>query len=181
MEIEAALSIDEREARAVVADVSARKAIEEQLWQAQKIEVVGRLAGGVAHDFNNILAAMMLNLDLLQMQHPLPAETLSSLGDMEALARRAASLTRQLLLFSRRHAMHPERLEINAVLGNLLKMLHRLLGEGITCIHLPGTPDLWVEADAGMLRPGPDEPLPQCEGCDAEWRHAHVGNQPGGV
>lgn len=151
VEIEATLSPDGQEARTVVMDITARKALEEQLRQAQKMEVIGQLAGGVAHDFNNILAAMILKLDLWQMQHRLPAETRSSLHELEALAKRAANLTRQLLLFSRRHAMHPEKLEINSVLTNLCKMIERLFGKNISCVQLPGTRELWVEADPDML------------------------------
>jgi signal transduction histidine kinase len=151
VEIEATLSPDGREGRAVVMDITTRKALEEQLRQAQKMEVVGQLAGGIAHDFNNILAAMILKLELWQIQHELPAETQSSLRDLEALAKRAVSLTQQLLLFSRRQAMHPEQLEINIAVANLLKILERLLGEDITCRSLPSTQELWVEVDAAML------------------------------
>jgi len=151
VEIEAMLSLDGKEGRAVVMDITTRKALEEQLRQAQKMEVVGQLAGGVAHDFNNILAAMLLNLEILQMKHQSPAKAQASLHDLEALAKRAASLTRQLLLFSRRQAMQPEQLKINSALANLLKMLERLLGEDITCLWLPSTRELWVEADAAML------------------------------
>lgn len=151
VEINATLSLNGQEARIVVADITARKALEEQLQQAQKMEVVGQLAGGVAHDFNNILAAMILNLEMLQVQQQLPAEAHSSLVDLEALAKRAASLTRQLLLFSRQQAMHPEQLEIDDAVANLLKLLERLLGENIVCHQLPSKRKLWIEADRTML------------------------------
>jgi len=151
VEIEATLSADGKEGRAVVVDVTARKDLEKKLRQAQKMEVVGQLAGGVAHDFNNILAAMILKLEIWQMQHQLSAETRSSLTDLEELAKRAANLTRQLLLFSRQHAMHPEKLEVNTALTNLCRMFGRLPGQDITCVQLPSTQELWVEADAALL------------------------------
>jgi len=134
-----------------VTDITTRKTLEEQLRQAQKMEVIGQLAGGVAHDFNNILAAMLLNLEILRMRRQSSTEVDSSLDDVEALAKRAASLTRQLLLFSRRQAMHSEQMEINATLTNLLKMIERLLGEDITYNWAANPRELWVEADAGML------------------------------
>ncbi len=66
-------------------DITERKKIEAQLFQTQKLELIGQLAGGVAHDFNNILAAMILNLDILQMQHQLPTEAQSPVHELEAL------------------------------------------------------------------------------------------------
>lgn len=151
VEVKATLSPDGQEGRAVMSDITARKALEEQLRQAQKMEVVGQLAGGVAHDFNNILAAMILRLDILQLQPQPSAEAQTSLHDLEALAKRASHLTRQLLLFSRRQAMLPQRLEINATVSNLLKMLERVLGESITCRWIPSSQELWLEADPAML------------------------------
>ena len=151
VEIEATLSSDGLEARAVLVDITTRKVLEEQLRQSQKMEVVGQLAGGVAHDFNNILGAMVLTLEMLERQHRLPAEAQTLVHNLEALAKRAASLTQQLLLFSRQQAMHLERLEVNTALANLLRMLERLLGEDIVCFRLPCAQELWIDADAAML------------------------------
>jgi signal transduction histidine kinase/ActR/RegA family two-component response regulator len=151
VEIEATLSPDQLEARVVVVDITARQALEERVREAQKIEVIGQLAGGVAHEFNNILAASLLNLEMLQMRSQSPEETQTSLHDLEMLTKRAASLTQKLLLFSRRQAMQPVQLEVNAALKNLLKVLERLFGENITSQQLASHQELWVEADPIML------------------------------
>ena len=151
VEIEATLSSSELEARLVVVDITDRKALEEKLQHAQKMEVVGQLAGGVAHEFNNIVAATLLNLEVLQMQHQLPAPTLSSLHDLETLAKRAGSLTKKLLLFSRRQPMQPVQLEINAVIKEVFKMLERLLDDNICFLRLASPRELWVDGDPAML------------------------------
>ena len=132
-------------------DITERKRIEAQMFQTQKLELIGQLAGGVAHDFNNILAAMILNLDILQMQHQLPAETQVPLRDLASLAKRAASLTQQLLLFSRRQVMRPAHLEINPALTNLLKLLEGLVGEAVAVLWRPCSQELWIEADPAMV------------------------------
>jgi PAS domain S-box-containing protein len=150
-------SLPEREAdgstiwHGFISDATERKALEEQLRQAQKLESIGQLAGGVAHDFNNILAALMMNFSLLQQDPHLDPETQETLEQLMTEATRAATLTRQLLMFSRRSVMAMKVLDLNGLLTNLLKMLGRLIGEHITvcferCESLP-----MVEADAGML------------------------------
>ena len=132
-------------------DVTEHKRLEDQLRQAQKMEAVGQLAGGVAHDFNNILAAILMNLGLVQSEHALPPGLAASLQEIEAEATRAANLTRQLLLFSRRQVMQLKPLDLNAVLDNLLKMLRRLLGENITLEFHAKTCLPSIEADAVMM------------------------------
>ncbi len=132
-------------------DITERKGFQAQLLQAQKLEAIGQLAGGVAHDFNNILAAMMLQLGALEEMPGLPPEAADGVQQLSAAARRAADLTRQLLLFSRRQVMQNRRLDVNAVVHNLLKMARRLLGEHIEVPFDTSPGPLWVDADPGML------------------------------
>jgi len=132
-------------------DISERKRLESQLRQAQKLEAVGQLAGGVAHDFNNILAAVMMHLGLIQMNPALDGETLQALKELDSEARRAASLTRQLLMFSRRSVLSVKPLDVNEVVANLLKMLGRLIGEQIALRFERGSGLPAVMADAGMV------------------------------
>jgi len=147
---------------AVCRDVTERKAAEEerarlerQLRQSQKMEAVGQLAGGVAHDFNNILTAILGNVDLVQqtLAHKLPADEAPMVGlrEVERGALRAADLTRQLLLFSRRGVAQPEPLHLNQTLDDAVKMLQRLLTENVR-LDLRPAPDLLpVWADGGQM------------------------------
>jgi PAS domain S-box-containing protein len=132
-------------------DITQQKNTEEQLRQAQKLDAIGQLAGGVAHDFNNILAATMINLSLLQGNSSLDLETKESLKELKREAQRAANLTRQLLMFSRRSVLEVKTLDLNEVVENLLKMLGRLIGEHINIVfgRRAGLPP--VEADPGMM------------------------------
>ena len=135
----------------LVRDITEKHRLEQQLLQAQKMEAVGQLAGGVAHDYNNILVAILMNLSILRTEANLRPETVESLQELEREAKRAAALTRQLLVFSRRQAMQPARIEFNDQLDHMLKMLRRLLGEQIE-IETVLAPDLPpVFADPGML------------------------------
>ncbi len=136
---------------AVKRDITRERDIEEQLRQSQKLESVGRLAGGVAHDFNNILAAMMIEISLLQIQTTKDAGTQAALIDLDNLARRAANLVKQLLMFSRRSPMQICTLDLDDVLADLHKMLRRLLGEQITLDFSSETRLPPVAADPGMI------------------------------
>ncbi len=132
-------------------DITARKQLEQQFLQAQKMEAVGQLAGGVAHDFNNILAAIIMHLHLLQETPGLAAEVAGALKDVQGYAHRAADLTRQLLLFSRRKAVEPKRVDLNAVIEGMMKMLRRVLGEHIEMKFAAAPEGQWVDADPGMI------------------------------
>jgi PAS domain S-box-containing protein len=132
-------------------DITEQRRLEAQLRQAQKMEAVGQLAGGVAHDFNNLLASITLNLGLLRDSPGLDQEAMNSFRELEKETARGASLTRQLLAFSRQQAIDIKPLLLNEVLENLLKMLRRALGERIS-VELHAQPNLpAVEADVGML------------------------------
>lgn len=132
-------------------DITEHRRLEEQFRQAQKMEAVGQLAGGVAHDFNNILAATLMHLGLLQQRPQLPQDILEVLQEMENEVSRAANLTRQLLLFSRRQVAKFEPVDLNAVITELLKMLRRLLGENIEIDFCPSETAVWTKADRGMI------------------------------
>ena len=132
-------------------DITASRALQEQVRQAQKMEVVGQLAGGVAHDFNNILTAMTLNLQIFESDRQLPVELKPQLADLQSMTRRAAKLTEQLLLFARRRVMQTQPLEFNSGLASVLKLLRRLLGEHVAINLSLSAEALWINADAGML------------------------------
>ena len=132
-------------------DVTERKNLEAQFLQSQKMEAFGQLAGGVAHDFNNILAAMLLQVSFMKLTANLPSKVAAQMNDLEELTVRAGSLTRQLLTFSRRQDMEMAPLDLNALLEGTCNMLRRLIGEHVT-LELKTSPGaLWVEADAGMM------------------------------
>ncbi len=136
---------------AVKRDVTREARVEEQLRQAQKLEAIGQLAGGVAHDFNNILAAVMMQVGMLQLKSSLDPEEQEILSDLQDTAQRGADLTRQMLLFSRRTAPALQPLHLNDVIASLIKMLRRLIRENVE-LQFEGAEDLPpIEADAGML------------------------------
>ena len=132
-------------------DVTERQRLEEQLRHSQKMEAIGQLAGGVAHDFNNILTVIQGHASLMRVAGELPARTAVSVDQIYQAAERAAGLTRQLLTFSRRQVMQPKPLDLNTVLGNMARMLGRILGEDVVLQfdYAPGQP--WVQADEGMI------------------------------
>ena len=135
----------------VTVDITERKALESQLIQAQKMEAVGQLANGVAHDFNNILASSMLYLGILRNDMALPEEVRNTLKELETESKRGADLIRQLLSFSRRQIMQARPMDLTEVLPSVLKMIRRLLGEHIKVVLSSDSSCLWIEADPGMI------------------------------
>ncbi len=105
--------------------------LEAQLRQAQKMEAVGRLAGGIAHDFNNMLTIILSYAELIEDDPDAPTSVLSDLAQVTSAAQRATELTRQLLAFSRQQALQPRRVDMNVTVGNLERMLRRVIGEDI--------------------------------------------------
>ena len=131
------------EVQSVGRDVTEQVVLEEQLRHAQKMEAVGRLAGGVAHDFNNLLMAMSGFSELLLKSKRLDQQLVRYVEGIKEAADRAASLTRQLLAFSRKQVMEPKVLDLNASVAGIEKMLRRLIGEHIA-LETKLAPDLWM-------------------------------------
>ncbi len=132
-------------------DITDRKKLEEQLRQSQKMDSIGRLAGGVAHDFNNMLGVIIghteLSLEQLDPVQPL----YGTLQSIRKAAERSAALTRQLLGFARKQTVSPLELDLNETIDGTLKMLRRLIGEDIDLAWLPGPGQMSVKVDPSQI------------------------------
>ena len=136
---------------AVSRDISSQRNIEEQLRQAQKMESVGRLAGGVAHDHNNALSVIMGYTEMIMTDADPTGSLYANLNEVLKAAGRAADVTRQLLAFARKQAIAPKVLDLNKNVENMFKMLRRLIGEDIDLAWLPGK-NLWsVKIDPSQI------------------------------
>jgi two-component system, cell cycle sensor histidine kinase and response regulator CckA len=135
----------------MLSDIHERKMLEESFHQAQRMEAIGQLTGGIAHDFNNILAAILANSHfLLEALDPNDVRRQDA-DEIREAAERAASLTRQLLAFSRRQVLKPAIVDLNATVAGIQKMLCRLIGEDVSLKVTPA-PDLGtVRVDVGQL------------------------------
>ena len=132
-------------------DVSNRRRFEEQLRQSQKMEAIGRLAGGVAHDFNNILGVIMGYGEILKRRIPAADPLQGKVAEILKAAASAADLTRQLLAFSRKQILQPRVLDLNLVVADMDKMLRRLIGEDIELKTSLREPLGSVRADPGQI------------------------------
>jgi len=152
VEVSISLSrLDREYAVAVVRDMTEVKNLQKQFAQAQKMEAVGRLAGGVAHDFNNLLTVINGTAELASLGLKTGDPLHTDLQEILQAGRRAAGLTRQLLAFSRKQILQPTVLSLNAVIGGMQGMLQRLLGEDVTLQFVPAEGLGSVKADAGQI------------------------------
>ena len=131
-------------------DITEHEKLEAQLRQAQKMEAIGRLAGGVAHDFNNLLTAIIGNADLTLMSLDKDSPLQENIEEIKKAGHRAASLTRQLLAFSRKQVLQPKVLSLNEVITGLNKMLGRLIGEDVEL-------ETFMEPDLGRIKADPGQ------------------------
>jgi signal transduction histidine kinase len=132
-------------------DITDQLSLEAQLRQSQKIESVGQLAAGVAHDFNNMLAVIQGYTSLTLMRSDLPEKVIEPLNEILSASERAGNLTRQLLTFSRKQVMEPRTFDMNELLSNLTKMLRRLIGEDVELKFNRSEDPAWLRADPGMM------------------------------
>ena len=132
-------------------DVTKQRILEEQLIQAQKMETVGQLAGGVAHDFNNMLSVILGYTELIMGKIDLHDPMLKELRQIQKAAQRSTDITRQLLAFSRKQVIDPEIVNLNPLVAEMEKMLGRLLGEDIDLSFIPAK-NLWdTKIDKGQI------------------------------
>jgi two-component system cell cycle sensor histidine kinase/response regulator CckA len=135
-----------------VRDITERRALEEQLRQSQKLEAIGRLAGGVAHDFNNILMSIMGSADLLLMELGVDDPARGEADEIKQSVERGAGVTRQLLAFGRRQATRARPVALGDVVNGMDTMLRRLIGPEIEFDIWCGTEPVVVMADSGQLQ-----------------------------
>lgn len=135
----------------VAQDITERRRLEQELLQAQKLDSIGRLAGGMAHDFNNLLTTIFGHLELARRDLPLDAPALENLDTVRLAAVRGADLTKQLLAFARRQVIQPRQTDLNGLLADADRLLRRVLDESIELRTIPTPGPLPVLIDPGQI------------------------------
>ncbi len=151
-----AMPLHDREGRQfgameVIRDISEQHRLDDDFRKAQKTAAVGLLAAGLAHDFNNLLTVILMNLALLRDHPNMPRDFHGKLKELESETLRAARLTRQLLVFSRRQKLDVKPFEFRPLMDNFVQMLRRLIGENIDLEFRDDSRSAWVKADEGMM------------------------------
>ena len=136
-------------ASTIARNITTQKKIEDQLRQSQKMEAVGRLAGGLAHDFNNLLGIVTACSELVRSR--VDANSVEYIDNIREATKRGASLTRQLLAFSRRQPVQTQLLDLNERLRQVSRLLHPLMGDDVEIVLLPRSANAIIEADPGQL------------------------------
>jgi signal transduction histidine kinase len=144
------MELDDAMARSIESEQE-RQRLEAELHQAQRLETVGQLAGGIAHDFNNLLMVIQTHVDFLAEEIPQDEMVQSDLAEVRNAARRAAELTRRLLVFSRRDLVRPSALDVNSTVADVLGLLKRSVGEDVRLDMMAGGSVPRVMCDAGEL------------------------------
>jgi signal transduction histidine kinase len=168
----------------IAEDITAKRGLEEQLRQAQKMEAVGRLARGVAHDFNNVLAAILGCADLMALRMKPNDPSLPDAEEIQKAAERGATLTRQLLAFSRREPQQPQQLDLHALARSLDSMLTRLTDVVDLRLRTPGPPpivraELAVNARDAMPQGGTIDVIIEGVALDETAAAGYPGMPPG--
>jgi PAS domain S-box-containing protein len=132
-------------------DITDQKHLEEKFHHSQKMEAVGRLAGGIAHDFNNLLQTIMGYTDLMLLDYEDNKRNRKDIEEIQKASKRAASLTRQLLAFSRKQAIQPQMLDVNLLIDDMTEMIKRLIGEDIEFSTIEEPELRSIEADQGYI------------------------------
>ena len=140
-----------RDIRGFLVDITEQRRVEDQLRQSQKLEAIGRLAGGITHDFNNVLTIITGYSDLLLDRIPADSNLREAVSEINSAGYRAATLTRQLLSFSRKQECQPELIDLNGVVTNLEGMLRRLIGEDVELHITPNATLATICADRGQV------------------------------